>query len=167
LRGPQARGNPDGLVCCLHRVKIASGRVVFSRGKRNLRGARRIQDYNSLNVPLRRWHRREFPGVFFCALALVEKGKFCVYHERGKFMERIAIGVAGIHCQGCVNNVTGVLRVLPGVSEVKVSLEDACAEIAYDPQAIVPVRFREAIEGAGFDVTSGVPGGEEWRRSVQ
>jgi copper chaperone len=90
----------------------------------------------------------------------VEKGEaiFVYIRERGEFMERIAVGVAGMHCQGCVNNVTGVLRALPGVSEIKVSLENARAEIAYDPQAVTPARFREAIESAGFDVTSGVPG---------
>jgi copper chaperone len=68
-------------------------------------------------------------------------------------MERIVVGVADMDCQGCVKNVTGVLRALPGVSGVTVSLEEARAEIAYDPQIIRPARFKEAIEGAGFDVT--------------
>jgi copper chaperone len=66
-------------------------------------------------------------------------------------MEHLLVGIAGMHCQGCVNNVTKVLRALPGVSEVKVSLEDARAEITYDPQTIAPARFREAIESAGFE----------------
>jgi copper chaperone len=72
--------------------------------------------------------------------------------EQEKFMERIVVGVAGMSCQGCVKNVTGVLQALPGVSEVKVSLEDARAEIAYDPRLVQPERFREAIGDAGFDV---------------
>jgi copper chaperone len=72
--------------------------------------------------------------------------------EREEFMERIVVGVAGMSCQGCVKNVTGVLRALPGVSEVKVSLEDARAEIAYDPRLVQPERFKEAIGDAGFDV---------------
>jgi copper chaperone len=67
-------------------------------------------------------------------------------------MNHLVINVAGMHCQGCVKNVTGVLRALPGVSEVNVSLEKAQAEIDYDPQHIEPARFKEAIEGAGFDV---------------
>ncbi|MDR3222006.1 MAG: heavy-metal-associated domain-containing protein [Candidatus Accumulibacter sp.] len=67
-------------------------------------------------------------------------------------MERLVVGIAGLHCQGCVKNVTGVLRALPGVSEVKVSLEEASAEIAYDPQIAGPAQFRDAIESAGFDM---------------
>jgi copper chaperone len=73
-------------------------------------------------------------------------------------MESLVVGIAGMHCQGCVNNVTGVLRALPGVSEVKVSLEEARVKIAYDPRLVQPAQFREAIEGAGFDMTDGVPG---------
>ncbi|MDR0440308.1 MAG: heavy-metal-associated domain-containing protein [Candidatus Accumulibacter sp.] len=73
-------------------------------------------------------------------------------------MESLVVGIAGMHCQGCVNNVTRVLRALPGVSGVKVSLEEARAEIAYDPLLVQPAQFREAIEDAGFDVTGGVPG---------
>jgi copper chaperone len=67
---------------------------------------------------------------------------------------RRIVGIAGMHCQGCVNNVTGLLRALPGVLEVSVSLEDARAEIAYDPRVVAPERFREVIEDAGFDVTA-------------
>ena len=67
-------------------------------------------------------------------------------------MKRLAVGVAGMSCQGCVKNVTGVLQALPGVAEVKVSLEEARAEIAYDPQLVKPIQFKDAIEGAGFDV---------------
>ena len=67
-------------------------------------------------------------------------------------MKRLVVGVAGMSCQGCVTNVTGVLQSLPGVSEGKVSLEEAKAEIAYDPQLVKPTQFKHAIEGAGFDV---------------
>ena len=67
-------------------------------------------------------------------------------------MKRLVVGVAGMSCQGCVKNVSGVLQALPGVSEVKVSLEEAKAEIAYDPQLVKPTQFKHAIEGAGFDV---------------
>ncbi len=67
-------------------------------------------------------------------------------------MKRLVVGVAGMSCQGCVKNVTGVLQALPGVSEVNVSLEEAKAEITYDPQLVRPTQFKAAIEGAGFDV---------------
>ena len=61
-------------------------------------------------------------------------------------MKHLAVGVAGMSCQGCVKNVTSVLQALPGVAEVKVSLEEARAEISYDPQLVKPIQFKDAIE---------------------
>ena len=68
-------------------------------------------------------------------------------------MEKIAIGVGGMSCQGCVKNVTGVLLALPGVSTVEVSLEAGTASIAYDLATVGAEQFRAAVEGAGFDFT--------------
>ena len=67
-------------------------------------------------------------------------------------MQEIVIGVGGMSCQGCVKNVTGVLQALPGVERVLVSLENEQATIAFDPLKVGESQFREAIEGAGFDV---------------
>jgi copper chaperone len=66
-------------------------------------------------------------------------------------MEQIVIGVGGMSCQGCVKNVTSVLRALPGVDSVEVSLEAGHASITYDPAKADAAKFREAIEAAGFD----------------
>jgi copper chaperone len=67
-------------------------------------------------------------------------------------MEEIVMGVGGMSCQGCVKNISGVLQALPGVAQVDVSLEAAQARIAYDPATVGVAQFKEAIEGAGFDV---------------
>ena len=67
-------------------------------------------------------------------------------------MQEIVIGVGGMSCQGCVKNVTGVLQALPGVERVEVSLEAARATVAFDPAKVGEAQFRDAIEGAGFDV---------------
>jgi len=67
-------------------------------------------------------------------------------------MERLVMGVGGMHCQGCVKNVTSVLLALPGVDQVEVSLEAAHANIVYDPEQLDVQQFKDAIEGAGFDV---------------
>ena len=67
-------------------------------------------------------------------------------------MERLVTGVGGMSCQGCVKNVTGVLKALPGVEQVEVSLEAEQATIDYDPQQVSLPQFKDAIEGAGFDV---------------
>ncbi len=66
--------------------------------------------------------------------------------------KQTVIGVGGMSCQGCVKNVTGVLQVLPGVEHVEVSLEKAQASIVFDTEQVGDAQFREAIEGAGFDV---------------
>ena len=67
-------------------------------------------------------------------------------------MDRLVVGIAGMSCQGCVSSVTKALQALPGVTEVKVTLEPAQAEIVYDPQKVKPSSFKTAIEEAGFDV---------------
>ena len=66
-------------------------------------------------------------------------------------MEKVEIGVGGMSCQGCVKNVTAVLQALPGVAEVKVTLETGTASIAYDPAKVGVEQLRAAIENAGFD----------------
>lgn len=67
-------------------------------------------------------------------------------------MQEIVIGVGGMICQGCVKNVTGVLQALPGVDRVEVSLEAARATVVFDPAKVGEAQFKDAIEGAGFDV---------------
>ena len=67
-------------------------------------------------------------------------------------MQEIIIGVGGMSCQGCVKNITGVLQALLGVKQVDVSLEAAQAKVAYEPETIGIAQFKDAIEGAGFDV---------------
>ena len=66
--------------------------------------------------------------------------------------QQTVIGVGGMSCQGCVKNVTGVLQALPGVTGVEVSLEKAQATIVFDAGKVGEAEFRDAIEGAGFDV---------------
>lgn len=67
-------------------------------------------------------------------------------------METVTLKVGGMTCGGCVASVTRVLKAVPGVGEVAVSLTPGEAKIAFDPaQSGVPA-LRAAIEGAGFDV---------------
>lgn len=67
-------------------------------------------------------------------------------------MERTIIGIGGMSCQGCVKNVSGVLRDLPGVDSVEVSLEAGQASISFDPAKVGTAQFKDAVEAAGFDV---------------
>ena len=66
-------------------------------------------------------------------------------------MTEVTIKVAGMSCSGCVRNVTGVLKALPGVTDVEVSLDEAQAAISYDPAQVNVDRLRQAIMDAGFD----------------
>ncbi|THF64374.1 heavy-metal-associated domain-containing protein [Pseudothauera rhizosphaerae] len=66
-------------------------------------------------------------------------------------MSEVTIKVEGMSCGGCVRNVTGVLKALPGVSEAEVSLEGASARVNYDPAQVTPEQLRTAVEAAGFD----------------
>lgn len=66
-------------------------------------------------------------------------------------MENTLIKIDGMSCQGCVKNITEVLKGLPGVSSVEVSLEAAQAQVAYDPQLVARPALLVAIEDAGFD----------------
>ena len=66
-------------------------------------------------------------------------------------MENVVIKVGGMSCGGCVNNVTGILRALPGVAQAEVSLEASEARVSFDPARTDVEVLRRAIEDAGFD----------------
>ena len=70
---------------------------------------------------------------------------------KGKTMENTIIKVGGMSCQGCVKTITDVLRGIPGVAVVEVSLEAGQAGISFDPQSVARPALVAAIEDAGFD----------------
>ena len=67
-------------------------------------------------------------------------------------MENATLNVRGMTCQGCVASVTRVLKAVPGVSDVVVTLQPGTATVVYDAtRATLPV-LKAAIEDAGYDV---------------
>lgn len=66
-------------------------------------------------------------------------------------MDTTVIKIGGMSCQGCVSNIGGVLAGLPGVASADVSLEQAEASVAFDPQLVSRAALVNAIEDAGFD----------------
>jgi len=66
-------------------------------------------------------------------------------------MEKTTIKVSGMTCQGCVRSVTRVLRAVPGVDAVDVSLEKGEVELRFDPARASAPEFRKAVEDAGFE----------------
>jgi copper chaperone len=67
-------------------------------------------------------------------------------------METLQLNIQGMTCGGCVKNVTGVLKNVPGVADVEVSLEQKHATVVYDPARAAPAQIKVAVEDAGFDV---------------
>jgi copper chaperone CopZ len=69
-------------------------------------------------------------------------------------MENATLNVTGMTCQGCVASVTRVLKAVPGVADVVVSLQPGTAKVAYDAaRTSLPV-LKAAIEDAGYDVAA-------------
>jgi copper chaperone len=66
-------------------------------------------------------------------------------------MTEVTIKVAGMSCGGCVRNVTGVLKALPGVTDADVSLDEGVARVSYDPASVTVEKLRQAVNDAGFD----------------
>ena len=69
-------------------------------------------------------------------------------------MENVTLNVQGMTCGGCVASVTRVLKAVPGVSEVAVTLEPGVANVTFDPARTQATALRAAIEDAGFDVVA-------------
>jgi len=60
--------------------------------------------------------------------------------------------VDGMTCNGCVQNVTNVLKGLLGVSGVDVNLEQARAVVTHE-EAVSAEILVAAVEAAGFDAS--------------
>jgi copper chaperone len=69
-------------------------------------------------------------------------------------METVNLNVQGMTCGGCVASVTRVLRAVPGVADVAVTLQPGAATVAFDPTRTGVAALRSAIEDAGYDVVA-------------
>ena len=67
-------------------------------------------------------------------------------------METITMNVKGMTCGGCVASVTRVLKAVPGVADVAVSLTPGTAKVTFDPAKTAAPTLRSAVEDAGYDV---------------
>jgi len=69
-------------------------------------------------------------------------------------METITMNVKGMTCGGCVASVTRVLKAVPGVTDVGVTLSPGTAKVTFDPAKTQAAALRTAVEDAGYDVVS-------------
>jgi copper chaperone len=67
-------------------------------------------------------------------------------------METVTLGVQGMTCGGCVASVTRVLRAVPGVEGVEVTLQPGAAKVTFDPARTGVPALKAAVEDAGYDV---------------
>ncbi len=67
-------------------------------------------------------------------------------------METVTMKVLGMSCGGCVASVTRVLKAVPGVDDVAVTLNPGAARVTFDPARTAQPALRSAVENAGFDV---------------
>jgi copper chaperone CopZ len=90
--------------------------------------------------------------LFLAGLWLLPLSVFAANASNGQV---VAIGVTGMVCEFCVNSVEKGLKKLPGVKQVKVSLEDKRAEIVLADdtsidKTVFELQVRKIIEDAGF-----------------
>ena len=69
-------------------------------------------------------------------------------------METVTLKVEGMTCGGCVASVTRVLKAVPGVNDVSVTLTPGAATVTYDPKSTDVAKLRGAVEDAGYDVVA-------------
>ncbi len=68
-------------------------------------------------------------------------------------MDTVTLNVQGMTCGGCVASVTRVLKAVSGVGEVDVTLDSGTARVVFDPAKADIAKLKDAVEGAGYDVT--------------
>jgi len=66
-------------------------------------------------------------------------------------LDQVKIGIKGMTCQSCVNNIEGVIVERSGVRDIKVSLEKCEAVIKYNIHKTSPLELRCAVEDLGYD----------------
>ena len=67
-------------------------------------------------------------------------------------MENLIFDVQGMTCQGCVASVTRVLKAVPGVSDVAVTLKPGTANVVYDGARTTATALKAAVQDAGYGV---------------
>ena len=65
-------------------------------------------------------------------------------------MEKLAMKVQGMTCNGCVASVTRVLKATPGVADAVVKLDAKSATVTFDPARTSVSALKSAVEDAGF-----------------
>jgi copper chaperone CopZ len=66
--------------------------------------------------------------------------------------DSVAYSVKGMTCSGCVTHVKGTMGKVEGIKQCEVSLENARADIKYDPAKTDPQKIEKALKSTGFSI---------------
>ncbi len=66
--------------------------------------------------------------------------------------DSVAYSVKGMTCGGCVAQVKGTMSEVEGVTQCEVSLENARANIHYDPTKTDKQEIEKALKSTGFTI---------------
>jgi copper chaperone len=67
-------------------------------------------------------------------------------------MQKVTLNVQGMSCGHCVKAVEGSVGLLEGVDQVKVRLDEALVEVAFNESKVTLDKIKETIEDQGYDV---------------
>ncbi len=65
-------------------------------------------------------------------------------------MEQLTLSVPGLHCDGCIETVCGVLGRLGGVVEVEGDLDRKTITVLHDPETASRTAITASLEEIGF-----------------
>ncbi len=67
-------------------------------------------------------------------------------------MRELVLTISGMTCGGCVNSVTRVLKALPGVQQVEVTLVPSQAKLMIDETLVDVPTLKKVVVEAGYGV---------------
>ena len=73
-----------------------------------------------------------------------------VFIARAAASESVTLDIKGMDCAACPVTVKTVLKKQPGVTDVKVDLKKAAAEITFEPSKVSRERLAQVVTEAGF-----------------
>jgi Cu+-exporting ATPase len=74
--------------------------------------------------------------------------------DAGHNLEKITLGIKGMHCASCAANVEKSLGKVEGVSDINVNFATEKAYVEYDPEKVAVQSLEKAVENAGYSVIS-------------
>lgn len=69
-------------------------------------------------------------------------------------MRKESIKIEGMTCNHCQMRVEKALKAIDGVHDTKVSLQDGCADVSYDPDIVTIDSIKATVAKIGFKVSN-------------